>query len=334
MISVVVPCYNAAEFVDGCITSLKRQDAEFFEVVLVDDGSEDDTCQRIEQEIAGDDRFRLVRKAHQGVSAARNRGIQEASGRYLSFIDADDQVMPDYISSLWRDSNEGDVDLVVQAVIHIFENEQVVISPRKEGRFDLSPDYESLFSNMDMAAMGSVCGKLFRKDLIESENLRFLTELRMCEDQNFVIQYLCAAQSVYLSRTSNYQYIARNGSGSMCLCPYSIESANFLLMDIYWHDLLQHYPCISLQKSYSEFVGSFQHRTLFAAMNHPDSRKSAWRDHYESRLLPVYLRNYHPVTRFTRLLHSCISRHWYHAFYEAMRLAAWYYSIHYNYIKA
>ena len=334
MITVIVPCYNAAPYIDECIASLKNQDSEDFEVVLVDDGSVDDTSHRIDLLIAEDKRFRLIRMEHRGVSAARNRAIEEARGGYLSFVDADDRVRPGYVSTLWRECNGGEMDLVVQSLRRVSSSDSVDIAIKNEGAYQLATSYESVFESMDMASMGSACGKLFKKELIEKHRIRFHEDLRMCEDQNFVIRYLSEASSVFLSREVNYLYLHRSHSSSMRLCNFEEEAASFERMNPDWHHLLTRFSCRALQDAYSEFVGSYVHRILYTALNHPlhQGPGKRWKSDFELKILPVYKQFYHPKTRFTRLLHLCVSRGMYIAFNASMKFAGWRYSIAYSFI--
>lgn len=334
MITVIVPCYNAAPYIDECIASLKHQDSEDFEVVLVDNGSVDDTVNIIGKQIAGDERFRLLCMAHRGTSAARNRAIEEAHGNYVTFVDADDSVSPSYVSTLWRESNGGKIDLVVQSLRQVSTSDLVDISVRREGVYLLATSSESVFESMDMASMGSACGKLFKKTLIEKHGLKFLEELRMCEDQNFVIRYLSEASTVCLSRTINYRYLSRPHSSSKCINTYDVETACFERMDSDWQNLLNRFTSRALRGAYSEFVGSYVHRILYSALNHPHCQgpKMRWKTEFESKVRPLYKRIYHPKTRFTQLLFLCVSRGMYSAFNILMKLAGWRYSISYSFI--
>ncbi|WP_299694785.1 glycosyltransferase [uncultured Tateyamaria sp.] len=98
LISVIVPIYDVADHVGACIASLRAQIHRDFEVLMIDDGSPDDSATRA-QEAAGDDpRFRLIRQDNAGLSAARNRGLDAARGAYVAFVDSDDTLCPDFLS--------------------------------------------------------------------------------------------------------------------------------------------------------------------------------------------------------------------------------------------
>ncbi len=94
-VSVIIPCYNSGASIERALDSALSQNCEALELIVVDDGSSDDSAQRVES--CSDSRIRLIRQANQGVSAARNRGIEAASGRYLAFLDADDTWSPEFL---------------------------------------------------------------------------------------------------------------------------------------------------------------------------------------------------------------------------------------------
>ena len=100
LISLVVPVYNAGAWLDEAMASIRRQSFEAFEVLLVDDGSTDDSAQKCSRVCAEDARFRLLRQKNAGPAAARLTGIRAASGQYFSFMDADDRLAPEHLARL------------------------------------------------------------------------------------------------------------------------------------------------------------------------------------------------------------------------------------------
>ena len=107
-VTVIVPAYNAGWCVGRTLESLKQQVFADFECVIVDDGSTDDTAERVRESIAGDPRFRLVQQTNAGVSAARNRALGEARGRYVANLDSDDMWRPQFLSRAVAAMERGD----------------------------------------------------------------------------------------------------------------------------------------------------------------------------------------------------------------------------------
>jgi glycosyltransferase involved in cell wall biosynthesis len=97
IVSVIIPAYNAAKFVGRTLESLGAQTFAEFEAIVVDDGSNDDTADVVNEVVGRDSRFRLIRQANGGVAAARNRALAEARGRYLANLDSDDMWRPTFL---------------------------------------------------------------------------------------------------------------------------------------------------------------------------------------------------------------------------------------------
>ncbi|WP_050521060.1 glycosyltransferase [Pseudorhodobacter antarcticus] len=176
LISVIVPIYNVAGYVTGCVNSLRAQRLVDFEVILVDDGSTDGSGAEALAACAGDARFRLISQENQGLSGARNTGLDAARGGFIAFVDSDDQVMPDYLWALWTALGETGADWVacgVQSVgpdgagpahsaIHGASDLDLMRLPQRFA-FDAWPDVIRHFP--------SAWNKLYRASLIDG--LRF-----------------------------------------------------------------------------------------------------------------------------------------------------------------
>ena len=107
LISLVVPVYNAGAWLDEAMASMRRQSVEAFEVLLVDDGSTDDSAQKCSRVCAEDARFRLLRQKNAAPAAARLTGIRAASGQYFAFMDADDRLAPEHLARLAAGAKAG-----------------------------------------------------------------------------------------------------------------------------------------------------------------------------------------------------------------------------------
>lgn len=111
-ISIIVPVYNVERYLGECLDSIKSQTFTNWECILVDDGSPDKSIDICEKYSAGDSRFKVVRRSNGGLSAARNTGLSYARGNFISFVDSDDIVYPEYLSRLHSLMIEYDADVV------------------------------------------------------------------------------------------------------------------------------------------------------------------------------------------------------------------------------
>jgi len=112
LISIIIPVYNVEAYITDCLSSIKKQSGDF-EVIIVDDGSKDNSINEAKILIGDDSRFRIVSKVNGGLSSARNYGIVEAQGKYLSFIDSDDIVSEEYIRTLEKRIKASNSDMYI-----------------------------------------------------------------------------------------------------------------------------------------------------------------------------------------------------------------------------
>ena len=112
LISIIVPVYNAEKYLPACVESLLSQTYGALEVILVNDGSKDGSAALCDTYAARDSRVRVIHQENQGVSTARNAGLDHAAGKYVAFVDADDYVKPDYLERLHGDMTAHDADFV------------------------------------------------------------------------------------------------------------------------------------------------------------------------------------------------------------------------------
>lgn len=118
-ISVIVPAYKAEGSIDRCVSSLINQSFADIEIVLVNDGSTDDTLKKCRAWEEKDKRVVVIDQPNGGVSAARNKGLQRATGDYVAFVDADDWVAPDMYEKLLSASKNGEADMTVCSIYHV-----------------------------------------------------------------------------------------------------------------------------------------------------------------------------------------------------------------------
>lgn len=112
MISIIVPVYNAEKYLNRCISSLLNQTYYNLEIILVNDGSTDNSKKICKNAAKNDSRIKLINSVNEGVSLARNKGLKEANGDYISFVDSDDYVEPDYVEKMLLTLKSKKVDIV------------------------------------------------------------------------------------------------------------------------------------------------------------------------------------------------------------------------------
>lgn len=207
-ISVIVPVYNAEEYLDKCINSILNQSFSDFELLLVDDGSTDNSGAICNTYAQKDSRIRVFDKENGGVSSARNIGLDNAIGEWISFIDADDHIGKNYLQDFVKVGLNKE-ELIVQELV-------------KDGKIKKSYDYgnwslediEILLNNNDIFSNGFPFCKLYNLAVIKENFLKFNKNLRFCEDLVFYLEYISYIKSIKFINHASYFYTIHESSAT------------------------------------------------------------------------------------------------------------------------
>ena len=209
MISVIVPVYNVEEYLEECLESIKRQTYTDIEVILVNDGSIDRSKEICERYCEKDSRFKLVNQENKGLSGARNRGMSESKGEFISFVDSDDVIKEDMLEQLIKQMTSEDID-IVECWYTNEKHELDLPSPK---------DAEIIFQGNGQEALVSLCkdnivrlnawAKLYRRQVIF--NFPFLEDL-FYEDVYGGIGILKHIRKMVKINYTGYYYRVRPGS--------------------------------------------------------------------------------------------------------------------------
>lgn len=206
LLSVIVPVYNASEWVSETLDSLIGQTYMNLEILCVDDGSSDNSKDIIRAYSERDARVRLIEKENGGVSSARNRGLEEARGEYIAFLDADDCVeLEAYKEMIERLEADGS-DIVFCRFVRFWPNGKTLYTveenlpclaenPHDIKYFLLSTPSRMADGNLYTKDIhGAIWRSIFRSDILQNNQIRFHTDLRFAEDQIFMLEYLAHCQ--------------------------------------------------------------------------------------------------------------------------------------------
>ncbi|MDF0514656.1 glycosyltransferase family 2 protein [Agromyces sp. H3Y2-19a] len=217
IVSVVVPAHNTAEYIDDALDSVLAQEFRDLEVIVVDDGSTDRTYWRALRKAVGDPRIRVLRQRAAGAGPARNRGIGRARGRYLAFLDSDDVLPADSLSSLIESAERTGSQVAVGAFRRFDENDAWV--PEWVGEVNARPlSGTTLESVPKLLRNNYPCGKVFRRDFWDESGLGFRSDA-IYEDQPLIAQLMLAATSIDVLDTVTYDYRRRSDRSSISQRP-------------------------------------------------------------------------------------------------------------------
>lgn len=209
LISIIVPTYNVEKYIRTCIESILAQTYRNVEVIIVNDGSKDQSLAVISDLICSHHNVKVINQKNQGLSVARNTGIDVATGKYITFVDADDKIMPGFVSSLYQIADKTGADIVRGSFRDFNGN-----IPK-----DWAPDFnvptncgtivldQFLSSNISFVVWSSI----YRLDFINSNHIRFTPGI-LLEDGDFTTRAYMLAKLVATSPEPNYAYRIRQGS--------------------------------------------------------------------------------------------------------------------------
>lgn len=224
LISIIVPAYNIEKYIVRCLDSLTSQTYDYIEIIVVDDGSKDNTGPLIDQYALKDSRIKVIHQKNQGVSMARNTGLDIAKGEYIGFVDGDDTADIDMFEFLVDQIEENEADIAHCGYKMVYPSKAVyyhntgteIIQDGNEGVVDLLKG---------KIIEPGVCNKLYKKELFEE--IKFDTSIRINEDLLINFKLFRKAQKAIFVDVTKYNYILRKNSAA------TSKSNIYKIMDSY-----------------------------------------------------------------------------------------------------
>lgn len=232
MISVVIPVFNVEKYLRKCIDSVLNQSYKDYEIVLIDDGSTDDSG-RICDEYAKNEKIRVIHKENGGLADARNVGIDNSFGEYITFLDSDDYIKNDYLSTLYSIALETGSDVVISKFVNFYEKQEIIDNEMSNFKYNLISKEECyrkmlLQDGIDVSATA----KLYSNHIFN--NIRFVKG-QLYEDINIVDQIIETAGNIAVTDYAGYYYLQRTGSimyGSFSMARMSLIEATERLLKL------------------------------------------------------------------------------------------------------
>lgn len=210
--SIIVPIYNSSSFLTGCLNSICIQKYTNFEVILVDDGSTDNSCDICKKYVNKDRRFRYLYKTNGGVSAARNAGIKNATGEYILFVDSDDIVADDWLSILHNNLETS--DLYIYSYGYIDKLKQIN-KLNVGGCFSVIDTIFNINDSLRTQILYKIYNKVYCKRIILENDIQFDESINMGEDLRFNLEYFKHIENIKFIDRCLYFYRVNN-STSLC----------------------------------------------------------------------------------------------------------------------
>lgn len=205
LVSVVVPAYNAASKIKRCLDSICRQTYSDIEILVIDDGSVDDTADVVKKEAEQDERICCVTQENRGVAAARNKGLEMAKGAYIVFCDADDYVACDYIARLLSEKDK--TDWVIAGFSNVIQGKEYRFETPYREAFVTEHAWEHFLEEWyKNPYIATVWGKLYKKQVIVENAVCFPEQTEQGEDTIFNIRYAAVCDKVAFVNKALYFY--------------------------------------------------------------------------------------------------------------------------------
>lgn len=201
-ISVIIPCFNAREYIKDTLNSLKNQDFKNFEVICINDGSSDDTLEILNK--FEFDKLIVINSSNNGASFARNLGLDSAKGDYICFLDSDDLMPSDGLSLLFKSAKKFGSDLVVGDFSYL-KNENLIYQKNINLNKELL-DYDEFYKEYFLNSFVSIWAKLYKKDILLKNKIKFLEDVFIAEDLNFNAKFILNCKKISKVNKSIYYY--------------------------------------------------------------------------------------------------------------------------------
>ena len=226
-VSVIIPVYNVEKYLKRCLDSIVNQTLKDIEIIIVNDGSTDNSKKICEKYLNNDKRIRLINQANKGVSVARNNGIVNSNGEYIIFIDADDYCENNMFEELLKLACFNKNSLVVCGYYKVFKNNKICVLSNESETINKNKIYEKILTTEEVG--GYLWNKIFKASIIKDNNIKFNTKVNYCEDILFVNEYVKKIKDIKYIVIPLYYYRMRKNSATNNF----ISEKNIGILDAY-----------------------------------------------------------------------------------------------------
>ena len=209
-ISIIIPVYNVEKYLNKCLNSVIEQTYKNIEVILIDDGSTDNSGKICDEYAKNDIRIKIIHQQNGGVSTARNNGLEHATGKYITFVDSDDYIEKEMIETMAKKIMKKNADIVICGVTDRDEENNIINQSlnKKENVFN---NIEAIKEMLDEKLFNCVCwAKLYKKELFR--NIKFNSKIRIAEDMDVLYRVFYKSNKIIQIPERLYNWTSRGDS--------------------------------------------------------------------------------------------------------------------------
>lgn len=265
-VTIVVPVYNADSYLKRCILSIVNQTHSNVEIILINDGSIDNSLNICLEQAINDQRIKVITQRNLGVSAARNNGINNATGKYITFVDSDDYLELDAIDVMLRIMQDKNVEILRTSCNIVSGNRSTILRDSIKQGIYLDSEIKSLAYDVAIWNMMSYSVLLMiKKQFLNDFNIKFLEEISMMEDICFIMDLFRNATSVYVSNEITYNYVINPNGATNSIDNFENKINSIIKVSSYITDN----PLIIKERSYvnAVYVSAVAGRVLAKSYN-------------------------------------------------------------------
>lgn len=269
IVSVIIPVYNVEPYLRQCINSVLSQTYNRLEIILVDDGSQDNSPLICDEYAAIDNRIVVIHKANGGLSDARNKGLEICTGEYVFFVDSDDYLAPQCIEDLITASTTGAL-AITGYLLDLTDKGTITEAPQASAEYSSLKDYLKDFHRLFATKFNFAWGKLYSADIIRAHNLTFSKDISLVEDVLFNLNYYRYCKNGFIAIPLNGYYYRQHGNSTLSK---KFNDKMFEWNELCYtkvHDFLNEFGCltdINREHLYRNIVGNYQYGFHLIATN-------------------------------------------------------------------
>ena len=281
-ISVIVAAYNIEQYIERCLKSIINQTLNYIEIIVVNDGSTDNTLSKIKKIATYDNRIKVIDKINQGLIEARKSGLKQATGKYILFIDGDDWLEKEALNILYKKAEDDLADIVIYNAFDAYDNGKKDKKIYKEFVNSHSDYLKELFLSNLMPAIWS---KLIRLEFIKSNNIEFPQDISYAEDLATSVSLFIKKPRISFISQSLYNYYKRHNSITNIISDKILEintAIEFIEKKLKQEEIYYEY-----QKEFERMIYEHIFETRFLVINIGESLHKKLYDQYINKKINI-----------------------------------------------
>lgn len=212
-ISIIVPVYNVEKYLDRCLNSIVAQSLKEIEIIIVNDCSPDNSLKIIEKYMKKDERITLINKIkNEGLTSARNSGLEIAQGKYILHIDGDDWIEQEYLKDMYKTAEKYKADIIVSNFYFDYENEKLIYQSDQYGVTGERIGNKNAIENLCYGSFPAIWNKLIKKEIYIKNNIKFPSGISIGEDLGTTVFLFYYSQKIIKLKKAYLHYIQNSNS--------------------------------------------------------------------------------------------------------------------------